>query len=42
MKRRRACVGCLACALNCPTNYIKFTDTGNTRTIWDKKFEMIR
>ena len=35
------CVGCLACALNCPTNFIKFKDEGNTRTIWDKKFELI-
>ncbi|MCM2272147.1 MAG: hypothetical protein NDJ18_06305, partial [candidate division Zixibacteria bacterium] len=37
-----ACVGCLACALNCPTKYIKFADTGKTRTIWNKQFEMVR
>jgi bidirectional [NiFe] hydrogenase diaphorase subunit len=36
------CVGCLACALNCPTNYIKFTNVGFTREIWGKKFELIR
>ncbi len=35
------CVGCLACALNCPTNFIKFTDNGRERVIWDKKFELI-
>jgi bidirectional [NiFe] hydrogenase diaphorase subunit len=35
------CVGCLACALNCPTNVIKFTDEGNYRIIWDKQFELI-
>jgi NADH dehydrogenase/NADH:ubiquinone oxidoreductase subunit G len=35
------CVGCLACALNCPTNFIKFTDRGKTRTIWDKEFELL-
>jgi bidirectional [NiFe] hydrogenase diaphorase subunit len=36
------CVGCLSCALNCPTNYIKFKDAGHTRQIWDKKFELLR
>lgn len=36
-----ACVGCLACALNCPTNYIKFSDHGTTRTIWQKEFQMV-
>jgi bidirectional [NiFe] hydrogenase diaphorase subunit len=36
------CVGCLACALNCPTNYIKFTDIGHIREIWGRKFELIR
>jgi len=36
------CVGCLACAQICPTNFIKYTDTGDTRTIWEKKFEMLR
>jgi bidirectional [NiFe] hydrogenase diaphorase subunit len=36
------CVGCLACALNCPTDFIKFTDDGKTRKIWGKKFKLIK
>jgi bidirectional [NiFe] hydrogenase diaphorase subunit len=36
------CVGCLACALNCPTNYIKFTDDGTTRVIWEKRFDLLK
>ncbi|MBD3257408.1 2Fe-2S iron-sulfur cluster binding domain-containing protein, partial [candidate division GN15 bacterium] len=36
------CVGCLACAQICPTDFIKFTDSGFTRTIWGKKFELLR
>jgi len=36
------CVGCLACALNCPTNYIKYSDIGYTREIWGRKFELLR
>ncbi len=36
------CVGCLACAQICPTNFIKYTDDGTTRTIWGKKFEMLK
>lgn len=36
------CVGCLACALNCPTNYIKYEDAGFKRTIWKKTFELLR
>jgi NADH dehydrogenase/NADH:ubiquinone oxidoreductase subunit G len=36
------CVGCLACAQICPTDFIKYTDTGDTRTIWGKTFEMLR
>lgn len=36
------CVGCLACALNCPTNYIKYTDIGYTREIWGRKFDLLR
>ncbi len=35
------CVGCLSCALNCPTNFITFTDEGGYRTIWGKKFELL-
>ncbi|MBU0983603.1 MAG: (2Fe-2S)-binding protein [candidate division Zixibacteria bacterium] len=36
------CVGCLACAQICPTNYIKFTDDGTTRTIWGREFELVK
>ncbi|NOY88025.1 MAG: 2Fe-2S iron-sulfur cluster binding domain-containing protein [FCB group bacterium] len=35
------CVGCLACALNCPTHYIEYTFDNNYLTIWDKKFELM-
>jgi NADH dehydrogenase/NADH:ubiquinone oxidoreductase subunit G len=34
------CIGCLSCALNCPTGHIKYTDDGNVRKIWNKTFEM--
>ncbi len=34
------CVGCLSCAENCPTGFIKSEDKGKYRTIWGKKFEM--
>ncbi len=36
-----ACVGCLACAQVCPTNFIKFTQAGAHREIWGKAFDMI-
>ncbi len=35
------CTGCLSCALNCPTNFIEFEDKGDSRIIWNKKFELI-
>ncbi|UCD18580.1 MAG: (2Fe-2S)-binding protein [Candidatus Zixiibacteriota bacterium] len=35
------CIGCLACAQICPTDVIPWTDRDNTRTIWDRKFELI-
>ena len=35
------CVGCLACAQACPTNFIKFKDNGTTREIWGRTFEML-
>lgn len=35
------CVGCLACAEICPTDYIKYSEDGLTRTIWQRRFEMI-
>ncbi len=36
------CVGCLACAKNCPTNVIKYTDEDDVRTIWEKKFKLLK
>lgn len=35
------CVGCLACAKNCPTNFIEYKVIDNTLEIWDKNFELI-
>jgi len=35
------CVGCLSCAQVCPTGFITYTDKGTTRTIWDRKFELL-
>jgi bidirectional [NiFe] hydrogenase diaphorase subunit len=36
------CVGCLSCAQICPTRFIKYTDDGTTRTIWGRKFKLIK
>ena len=36
------CVGCLACAQICPTNYIKYEDLGGQRKIWGKTFELLK
>jgi len=36
------CVGCLSCALNCPTNVIEYSDVNGKRTIWGKQFELIK
>jgi len=36
------CVGCLACAEICPTNFIEYRDDAAGRTIWEKRFEMIK
>ncbi len=36
------CIGCLACAEVCPTDYIKFTTNDYQRKIWGKSFEMLR
>ena len=35
------CVGCLACAQTCPTNYIKYEDVGIKRKIWGREFELL-
>ncbi len=35
------CTGCLACAQCCPTEFITFSDSGTSREIWGKQFEMI-
>jgi len=35
------CIGCLACAGNCPTDAIEFSDDGACRTIWGKTFEVV-
>jgi len=37
-----ACIGCSSCANVCPTGYIDVEEYDGTRTIWGKKFEMIR
>jgi len=36
------CVGCGSCASVCPTGAIELTETGDTRTIWDKTFNLVR
>lgn len=36
------CIGCAACASVCPTGAIKFTDEDGIRTIWNKKFELLK
>ena len=35
------CVGCLACAQVCPTDFIKYENTGDKLEIWGKEFELI-
>ncbi|MDR2338908.1 MAG: (2Fe-2S)-binding protein [Deltaproteobacteria bacterium] len=35
------CLGCLACALNCPTGRIAFQDDGATRRVWDRDFALV-
>jgi len=36
-----ACIGCLACALTCPTDAIDFVEQGNMREIWGRKFDLV-
>jgi NADH dehydrogenase/NADH:ubiquinone oxidoreductase subunit G len=36
------CIGCLACAEICPTDFIPYEDGNVTRTIWGRKFDMLR
>ena len=36
-----ACVGCLSCAKNCPTNFIEYNIADGNLTIWKKDFEML-
>lgn len=35
------CTGCLACAKNCPTNFIEYSVESGTLTIWKKSFELV-
>ncbi len=37
-----ACIGCLACAEICPTDFIPYKTSHASRTIWGKQFEMLR
>jgi bidirectional [NiFe] hydrogenase diaphorase subunit len=36
------CIGCLSCAHICPTNCIKFEESGATRKIWGREFKMVQ
>lgn len=36
------CIGCGACAEVCPTNTIDLKDEDGIRTIWNKKFELVK
>jgi NADH dehydrogenase/NADH:ubiquinone oxidoreductase subunit G len=36
-----ACIGCLSCAMVCPTRCIPFEENDGTRVIWKKSFEML-
>ncbi len=34
------CIGCGSCSRLCPTGFIKMTETGGQRIVWEKTFEM--
>ncbi len=36
-----SCIGCLSCANVCPTGAIAYTQDENTRTIWNKTFNLV-
>ena len=35
------CIGCLACAEICPTDFIPYEDGNKVRTIWGRRFDML-
>lgn len=35
------CTGCLSCAINCPTDFIKTTRTESQLTIWGRTFDLM-
>ncbi len=36
------CIGCLVCAVNCPTDAISYEETSAKRKIWEKTFKMAK
>ena len=36
------CIGCLSCALNCPTGHITYSETDDARKIWNRSFPLQR
>ena len=39
--KKDVCIGCLTCALNCPTNAIPFEEADGKRRIWDQEFNLV-